>query len=1389
MKTTVKKSLAIILALLMMISAGAAGITAFAADPSIGTVSVEAKFFRFDADLGDWVETDKAKKGETVKTRIYVDTDYFTNSGQLMVFYEDEFFTDSYERSKILETYSSTYYQDLCGMTAQLTFYDKSSKAIDRFIANGIFDEEFAQTHTCVSIMYLFSFSSTNKKLSGNEWLVEFELTVKENTSLTEGSVFTTASAFQSPDRERSFSDIPYGEEGKEYYENDSLYTVYVDIETKVNSVSTEGNIILDANGGYFDGYEQEYCVSQEIGTEFRSIEAPEPEKDGFNLVGWTYENGNDATTDIITVGYEDIKLYAQWEEEVYFYELSFNANGGKFEGGSDIYAGFYEAGTDVILADYAVTRDGYIFAGWLDEDGNKVDSFTMPARDITLTASWIPVTAYTVTFYLDEDGTEIYLEKIYAEGESLVYPAPPSIPGYEFDSWSEPEGTEITEDLEVYPCYTVAEYYVSIYGVYGDVIDSWVAYYGDEITLGYLLSADDMNAMLADNGDYYTFDFWSYNGVEMDESTVITVTQDVEIDGVFTAMDAVLKFDANGGAFADGSGIFEVTLKYDEEIAEDMYPALPTREGYEFMAWSLDLTGLPMDELEKTVRATWVKKTYSVNYVVDGNVAATVNCEYGTVIDSIVTPDASAIPAGYTFIGWSLDESATAPEELGTVGAGEVNVYAVLKANSGITYSAEIYKENFSGEYELAETLTFSDGTTGENAPYTAENLEGFTFNAATSVVDLPVAGDGSTVLIVYYNRNVYTLSTYSDGESVGNYSYYYGETVEEPAHPKKVGYTFEYWYDEATGKEFTFPCNMPARDLELKASWSINSYTVTFETGTDEVIDAETHSFGSTIELPVLERTGYIFEGWDFNGTVINGSLDIPDSDVNLVAVWTPSTDTRYTVEYYYGSADGYSYDLVTKEFTGTTGAEITVMPEGVEGFTFDIHSSVIKGVIAPDGSSVFELRYERNAYDFITYDGGATLVADSYLFETTVSGTDTPSKVGHTFDRWVYRGTDETVVFPFDMPAKNIEIEAVWVVNSYTVSFNADGGTEVSSSSHKFGEDYTLPSTTKSGYSLSGWMDSDGNMYAAGEVIKIPANNVEFTAVWVINNRKVTYVIGKETVVIDVAAGLAIPLPDMSGMTNAEVICWLDENGNETTIPDVMPEADLIFKAKLRYSFGDNPYGVTAEYDDGSFSCDGSELEFEVEKKEFEKENGGLNIGGKNYKQLYVYDVSFNLGGAEVQPESGKKIKIAVPVPAAFKDGTSFIVINRFGDGEYEQIPVTKSGDMLVFEVSRLGELEICVKSETSILTLPAKLNYIYKEALNLSGLTLEVVDENGNKTVVSDTDAMTVNGYNPKKIGTQTLTVEFDGTSAQFNVTVKYAWWQWIIRIFLLGFLWY
>ncbi len=792
----------------------------------------------------------------------------------------------------------------------------------------------------------------------------------------------------------------------------------------------------------------------------------------------------------------------------------------------------------DTIVLPTLPTVDGYTIGAWVVEgdDNGKVGT-----TDVTVTATWTEE-IYTVIFWADEEGTELYAEQTYKYGEALEYPADdPSVPGYTFSAWTETEGMEVTESFDVYPIYEAIEYEVTVNGLYGVAFDTWTASYGDEITLADLSTKEDMDAMLEDNGDYYTFDAWMYDGKAMDADTVITVTEDVTIEGAFTAMDAKLIFKANGATFANGSDTYEVTLKYDDEITAAMYPAVPKYEGHTFKAWSIDLIGQPMDELEKTVTITWTTdsytvkfvngltgeeitsvtaeygtavtapalpvaegytfawdktvatipaadvtvtavataNTYAVNYYVDGKLDSTETVEYSKPISSNVAPTEGSVPAGYAFIGWSLDENATLPGNLGVVGAGDVNVYAVLQANGDVAYTVEIYKQNLEGGYELAETKEFTNGTTGKVAPYVVDTyVEGFVFNADASILDELVAGDGSTVLEVYYDRKTITVDINGKEEDV-----LFGEEIDLPndVDDGDEGTTFDKWVDE-NGNEVSDPYTVPDSDkpIILTPVFKNNFYDVIYYVDGEEVYREEVQ-YGADIE--VIDGSAYVPAGYNFVSWT-PAVTTMPAADVELEAVYEAATTVEYTVEIYKQNADG-GYELAeTLTFADGTTGELApyVVDTDVEGYNFNAEASILDELVAGDGSTVLEVYYDLKTIK-VVINGKE----EEVLFGETI---DLPNDVddgdeGTEFDKWVDEDGNE-VSDPYTVPDSDepIIINPVYKNLSFEVTFidKLNGTTKTN----------TLEYTTKipnpgapsaEGYQFDGWFTEAGDKYVAG------------------------------------------------------------------------------------------------------------------------------------------------------------------------------------------------------------------------------------------------------------------------------------------------------------------
>ena len=89
--------------------------------------------------------------------------------------------------------------------------------------------------------------------------------------------------------------------------------------------------------------------------------------------------------------------------------------------------------------------------------------------------------------------------------------------------------------------------------------------------------------------------------------------------------------------------------------------------------------------------------------------------------------------------------------------------------------------------------------------------------------------------------------------------------------------------------------------------------------------------------------------------------------------------------------------------------------------------------------------------------------------------------------------------------------------------------------------------------------------------------------------------------------------------------------------------------------------------------------------------------------------------------------------------------------------------------------------------SVEKLPDKTSYNYKDAIDTTGLELEVVYSDGSREIVDE--GYSVSPATCAERGTQTVKITYQGKTTEFDVSVSFAWWQWIIWFIAFGFLWY
>ncbi|QMV40696.1 InlB B-repeat-containing protein [Cohnella cholangitidis] len=137
----------------------------------------------------------------------------------------------------------------------------------------------------------------------------------------------------------------------------------------------------------------------------------------------------------------------------------------------------------------------------------------------------------------------------------------------------------------------------------------------------------------------------------------------------------------------------------------------------------------------------------------------------------------------------------------------------------------------------------------------------------------------------------------------------------------------------------------------------------------------------------------------------------------------------------------------------------------------------------------------------------NGGSAVSNQTVSHNSMAAAPANPTKTGSAFGGW-YTNSGLTTAFTFTTPITgNTTLYAKWTVNTYTVTFNSNGGSAVSNQTVSYNGKATAPIVpTRPGFTFEGWYKDSGLTTAFTFTTAITANTTLY-AKWTVNLYTVT------------------------------------------------------------------------------------------------------------------------------------------------------------------------------------------------------------------------------------------------------------------------------------------
>ena len=529
----------------------------------------------------------------------------------------------------------------------------------------------------------------------------------------------------------------------------------------------------------------------------------------------------------------------------------------------------------------------------------------------------------------------------------------------------------------------------------------------------------------------------WQENGSKFDGFGVQTITKTETRTITAKYEDALYVYFYN----PEGTQIMRTEKVADHDGHDYSHVSYDVDATHKLVGWAADQNGT--DDITKNIAVPEGSTSVNVYAIIKEGYWVTFDSDGGSAIDSQFVFDKISLndqtkptKPGYTFDGWYNGSTKV-------VDGTQITEPMTLKAHwtpKQVSYTVIHWWENADDDgYSFHESEN-KTGLTGTEANATAKSYEGFT---AQPVTKKTIKGDGSTIVSVYYKRNVYDVKFYS----------------------------YSSWY--TSSKEYT--------DLRITAK------------------------YGQDISKQWPTKNGSSTWSTKDNGSTYQANINT--MPLGGAKFYGPQTGNSYCEAFYYVEilpgenssiiVGGIKYRLDHTDKMYGSGIRITKEDQyPLKGFTFNDKDSAKIGK-KYDGASFY---YTRNDYNLNFINNGKQEKTVSKKYEQSISRENyTPTRPSslpeyYVFDGWYDNELCEGEAFDFSgkkMPAQNVTLYAKWTASNVKFTYNLNNPEGTVDKDTKKVEAGTVASTvlpsipTINEYSFAGWYYADGNGNITSEV----------------------------------------------------------------------------------------------------------------------------------------------------------------------------------------------------------------------------------------------------------------------------------------------------------------